>query len=469
MDVVPPDGHYTLRHENRVATWILAAIVAAAPLPYGLTDLSSLSGFVAAIGLALVTCTPKLELREDWLLLGAASSILAIYSVVLAQNLSSNFLFGLRPDDVWGRVAVLLGDDSASMSVVKGQPFFALGNVLACSGAATCAFFVARDKRNADQLIRTVAWSGLFYAVYGIWSYLYDPTAVLWRQKVFYRTVLNGTFPNRNTAAIYFGVCAIVWLLLIIRRAQGLRSQVRGHGLLGGLQRDLRLAIRCLAFSVCLLAAMLTGSRAGVGISLLGITGAAILTLRQAFGTWRFRWQVPALLVVGVCCSFLVFGGQVSERINEHGVTGGGRWQAYSSTMKMISDHPIFGTGLGTFPSIFPRYRSGNVSIWGIWDRAHSTPLELAAEGGIPLLAVVSAAWVVGLTLLFRGSLRRRQGAIYPIAGLVCGSVALVHSAVDFSLQVPGFAVVVMVLLGLGLAQRRPEQQSARRGSSRQG
>ena len=51
----------------------------------------------------------------------------------------------------------------------------------------------------------------------------------------------------------------------------------------------------------------------------------------------------------------------------------------------MIADHPWFGTGLGTFVWSFPAYRSANISLWGVWDLAHSTPLELAADLGLPL------------------------------------------------------------------------------------
>src|SRR5258705_416389 len=87
----------------------------------------------------------------------------------------------------------------------------------------------------------------------------------------------------------------------------------------------------------------------------------------------------------------------------------GRRLEAYRSTLRIIADYPWFGTGWGTFAAIFPTYRSSNISIWGVWDIAHSTPLELAAELGIPLALLVAFAWVVGIVVLLRGTRRSRR------------------------------------------------------------
>ena len=201
---------------------------------------------------------------------------------------------------------------------------------------------------------------------------------------------------------------------------------------------------------------MLTGSRAGVLISIAGILSAAVLMLRDQLRSRRaLAWMLaPALGAVLVALA--LFGGQVNERLGAVGLGSGGRFETYAATWAIIRDHPLLGSGLGTFRYIFPRYRSGDASIWGIWDRAHDTPLELAAEMGLPLAVLVGLAWIVILVLLLLGALRRQRGAIYPIAGLICGGMALIHSLIDFSLQIPGLAIPVLALVGIGLAQREP-------------
>ena len=92
-----------------------------------------------------------------------------------------------------------------------------------------------------------------------------------------------------------------------------------------------------------------------------------------------------------------VLGGNVSGRFDVQGLSDEGRLETYRSTLRMIADHPWFGTGLGTFEWSFPAYRSANVSVWGVWDRAHSTPLELASDLGLPLAGLIVLAWLIVL------------------------------------------------------------------------
>jgi len=43
--------------------------------------------------------------------------------------------------------------------------------------------------------------------------------------------------------------------------------------------------------------------------------------------------------------------------------------------------------------------------------------------------------------------------------------MALFHSMIDFSLQIPGFAITAMVLVGIGLGQREPDARRAEASS----
>ena len=72
----------------------------------------------------------------------------------------------------------------------------------------------------------------------------------------------------------------------------------------------------------------------------------------------------------------------VSGRFDLQGRADEGCLETYRSALRMIGDHPWFGTGLGTFVWSFPAYRSANVSMWGIYGigrtaRSLSWPLSL--------------------------------------------------------------------------------------------
>src|SRR6202000_2016172 len=108
---------------------------------------------------------------------------------------------------------------------------------------------------------------------------------------------------------------------------------------------------------VCFAAVMLTGSRAGAAISVIGVLMAVAMLLRRQLGSHRRSlFRILAVVLLGVAAGYVLLGGQVTERLGEHGLTGGGRWDAYVSTVHLILDHPLLGSGLGTFLFIFPRY-----------------------------------------------------------------------------------------------------------------
>ena len=148
-----------------------------------------------------------------------------------------------------------------------------------------------------------------------------------------------------------------------------------------------------------------------------------------------------------------VLAGNVVARFYQDGLMDHTRLSLYRATLRMIADHPWFGTGLGTFNWAFPAYRSDDVSMYGIYDLAHNTLLELAAEAGLPLACVVVIAWIVAFGVLAHGVRTRRRDRIIPAAALSVGLLAVFHTLVDFSLQIPGFAIVIFGLLGVGVAQ----------------
>jgi O-antigen ligase len=228
------------------------------------------------------------------------------------------------------------------------------------------------------------------------------------------------------------------------------------------------LAVRFVMFFVCLAALFMTSSRGGVLVSLLAFVVAVILFFRRDLP--RGKSVFVALVVVGAIALLLLqlLGGNVGYRIDMEGLADAGRISAYRSTLQIIAANPWFGTGLGTFPWAFPPYRSGDISMVGVWDRAHSTPLELAAEVGIPLAVVTALAWLAGLLVLFRALRGSRRHSGPALVALAIALIALIHSAIDFSLQVSGYAITAFGMIGVGLAQSfNPMRRNPRVGPDR--
>jgi tetratricopeptide (TPR) repeat protein len=146
----------------------------------------------------------------------------------------------------------------------------------------------------------------------------------------------------------------------------------------------------------------------------------------------------------------------------------------------VVRDHPLFGTGLGSWLHAFRPYIEPPIA-GGIWDRAHNDYLELVADTGVAgTLIVLAFALAVGAAI--RGSranatderaIKRRSeappgferrdwhAALEDTSSLrwgLAGGVAaiLVHSAVDFSLRMPANLLLLMVILGLLVLTRPP-------------
>jgi hypothetical protein len=55
--------------------------------------------------------------------------------------------------------------------------------------------------------------------------------------------------------------------------------------------------------------------------------------------------------------------------------------------------------------------------------------------------------------VLVRGIRIRKRNLSVPVAALSVSMLAVLHSLVDFSLQIPGYAIVVFAIVGAGLSQ----------------
>jgi O-antigen ligase len=456
------ERHRSRTHEsagNRIASFILFSVVALAPLPFGSVDPLPIVAWCMALGTALCAASLRaLDIRH-FLVIAGVAIVVSAYLLVLHEQLAAQpFFAGSLPDPVWQAAAGALGTPRpGSVSLVRDQPLFALGAPLAAILCLLVSFIVCVDRKRAHQLLRVVAWSGAAYAVYGIAAFLIDPTRVLWMKKQAYFTVLTATFINRNTAAVYFGSCAIVWLLILLDRIRQRLPPTASLSLIviGQSIRNpgRKTRIEFSAFFACFIAMFLTGSRAGVMLSLLaGIAALALLVLKTIpLGRKSVRLVLAAACVLVIAMQ--VLGAGVLGRFDNEGLASGGRPETYRSTLAIIDDHPWLGTGLGTFAWVYPAYRSSNLTSWGVWDRAHSTPLEIASDMGLPLAGVVVAAWVGAFVVLSFGLLTRNRDQVVVVAALAVAGLGITHSLIDFSLQIPGFAIVVFALVGAGLAQ----------------
>jgi len=94
-----------------------------------------------------------------------------------------------------------------------------------------------------------------------------------------------------------------------------------------------------------------------------------------------------------------------------------------------------------------------DIPIWGIWDRAHNTLLEIAIEMGIPFATIVFVSLAAIIAGLFKGATKGGEDDPLCICGFSIAVLGFAHSLVDFPLQIPGFAVTAFGVIGACLAR----------------
>jgi len=442
---------------NRVTWGLLAFAIVGAPLLFGSTEPFMIAFWCAVLGIALIFCNFNALRPIHFSLLTLSALITIAFGFVLHEQIALRPWFA-APHPLWAEAAKALDEAiPASVSIARNQPWFSIGGPLLAMLTLTVSFVVGIDRTLAWRLFRVIAWAGAVYAIYSIAAFLLEPTKILWREKQGHLGSLTGTFTNRNTAADFFGTCSIVWFLIGLEEIRKLLSH-HDFSLAEAFRRILNNATRELAVSImmfvlCLAALFLTASRAGVVLSFAALLITVVCVYRRVMPA-----RVGALSVVLVAGAVLfvllqIMGSGIGSRFDLEGAVDSARLATYRSTLSMISDRPWFGTGLGTFELAYPAHRSGEIVMLGVWNRAHNTLLEIASDLGIPLAMVVIGSWLFVIVQLIRGILVRRRDMSLPVAGLAVAVLGLAHSLVDFSLQIPGYAVLFYSLIGIGLAQ----------------
>ncbi len=451
---------------KNIAFWTLLAAVALAPFPFAsvdahwtLTWLSLLT--VGAFAVAFVHQRAVTALL--WVVAPAFITATAFAGVVALQN--SGWVVEDASEQEWIKAGRLLGGPIAATStMVQGIALERLIAPTATMLAFLCGAWAGQSRRRYDKLLQVVMFSGLAYAVLGFYQLVFEPGSLLWLEKRAYVNNFTGTFVNRNTAATYFGMCSIIALALSLRYVRRRFSNYTWQEFLHVSLRGSFSNLLGLSFSFLFLltATLMTGSRAG---SLLTIACLTHLTLLYfVFGRRPLGNRTVVLIVSFAAVMFLlgIIGEPLSSTISSRGLGDRSRWSTYLSTLDMIRARPWLGSGLGTFQYVFPAYRRPEGLTLGYWDFAHSTPLEIAAELGMPLAIVIAVWWLLIAAMLLKRSLSAAGSRFAAACGLSVGALGVLHSCVDFSIQIPGFAIpfaaVVSASLSRSLSQTHTQE-----------
>jgi len=317
--------------------------------------------------------------------------------------------------------------------------YFSYGIVLLI--AAECV----REENDRKNFALALIVFGTLYAFFALAQALTSEGKFFWVYTPRFNGSIYGSYVNHNH---YAGLMEMLAPFPVVVSM--------GHLFTGG-KRAL------IAFSAILMAStiFLSSSRGGMLAFIVEIVLFAALTLMQK------RNPRVALGLTAICVlvlGFLIFLGK-GEVLGRLGDLGPGiRLNMTKDCLRMFSHRPVGGWGLGTFPTIYPSYRSFYTNLFV--NEAHNDYAQLLVETG--LLGFGLMLWF--LVRLYQHGLptsRRWEfkwdGAVSLAALLGCTGI-LFHSFVDFNLQIPANAALFYVLCGLAAS---PLTKSSRSGRSR--
>jgi O-antigen ligase len=140
--------------------------------------------------------------------------------------------------------------------------------------------------------------------------------------------------------------------------------------------------------------------------------------------------------------------------------TEGLRVAIVKDSMGMIEQHPVVGWGLGTFPVIYPSFRSFYTNLFV--NEAHNDFVQLLVETGILGFSLI----LIFLFLTYWAGLRSvdhwrsEPRAAIVLAALVGCTGLLIHGLGDFNLQIPANAAIFSAIAAIAATGNAPPLRS---------
>lgn len=459
-----PDGGWNILF-RQMATIFFWVVLLLALLDYGAVGAETIvvSASFAALTLVFSLAVCGMPHHTRGTVATACLVLLGLAMVVYLQTTPHPSL--IDPHPAWKTAKLFTASPMSPVtSLAPADDHFAL-----LAASLPFLFFITGlvlfdTDEKALNALRVIAFGGVVLAFLSLLQFFLMPGTLLFNKKLFYKDSLTGMFVNRNTAATFFGVLLLTLVALTWRSLRRLdwtrvwilvNSNMPLH--IDDYTRLKKSAFFVIGLGLVFVALLLTRSRGGVGASFGGLFLLILLMalkddLRPRTGPptvrrqWLRRSLVALVSIIALLAAFGLFSGQVLLRAAVLGAEDG-RFCVMPGILALVSDNMPRGVGLASFAQAYAPYHNPECGIDALLVKAHNVYLEGLATLGIASVPLIVVP-VVGLAAIFvRGIVRRKRFRFAGHLGLATLLLVLLHSGLDFSLQIPGFAMLFAVLL----------------------
>ena len=353
---------------------------------------------------------------------------------------------------------------SADFSRIKFMSFSLIPSHTLQEGLELLSYFLlgflivktVTRRRQIMRIFSVLVVMGVFEAFYGLFELYNKNPRILFYKKIYGLDSVSGTFVNRNHFSGYLEMVIPLAIGLILARIN--LSSLSG---LKWRQKLLRLSEKGVSTNLMIFAGIIIMSLAIIfsksrsGVFLLVLTFILFFELTVLyFGRARRQQQFiknflkVSFLIITFISLYIGIGATI-ERFTLDKLLHEGRPLYWSNVTPITGDFPLFGTGLGTFASVYPAYEESGPARH--LSHAHNDYLEYLSELGIVGLILLLGGvlfMVVSPFLIWR---MRRHPEVKGLAlgGIVASVAILIHSITDFNLHIPANMVLFTVVLSL--------------------
>ncbi len=437
---------------SRWAFWLLAGFLCLVFLTGGASriDVQSLVFLrpvsVALVTLALVTLrrSDLIDRRGLLLGLGAVMLLTALHLIplppVLWQNLPGHALL-ISVDTLAG-----IGAPWRPLSLTPTNGWHSLLALFA--PLAVLLLGVQTRRRDLQRLLPIVLVMGGLSAVLGVLQVAGAPGGPAYLYSVTNPGSAVGLFANRNHAALLLAMMFPLLALWVTIGEADDRS------------RRMRLIAAVLAGIVLVPLVVVTGSRSGLLLSLVGLAAAVAIYLRDgaATGTAGKRplkrtvvilLSLAAVAVLGLMALYLSRGEAV-RRLLENSIGDDTRMDQWRVALRMAWDYFPFGSGAGSIAEVYQVYEPHALVNRYYFNHVHNDFLEIVVTFGLPgAILMLVGVWAYARRCKAVWSADNRSGRSIKIARVASIAILMIGlaSVADYPLRTPTILCIFAVFL----------------------
>jgi O-antigen ligase len=303
------------------------------------------------------------------------------------------------------------------------------------------ATHVFANKMALRWMLHALTIFGVALAVFAIVQSFTSNGMIYWVRKPRFGHEMYGPYVNHNHFAGLMELLAPIPLMLALH--ERLRWEQR-----------LMYALVGTTMAATIVSSASRGGMVSFAVEVLFVAAVLLLAQRSEPTLWRGM----AILIVAAALVAALNLDTIAARFGN--LDDPARRAIFADSLRIFRLKPLLGWGLGTFPTIYPKFSSYYTDLF--INAAHNDYLQILVETGLAGFAAL--LWFV-IALLRRGVSRIqghpfRTAQVAALAGMTGCVGLLTHSFLDFNLQIPANALLFVVMAAIATTEIAPGGRS---------